>query len=202
MSPAIIALISAFGLVLAVELPDKTLVATLVLTTRFRAWPVFAGVCAAFAIQCVIAAAFGHVLTLLPETVVSLLVAAMFGIGAFMLLREGFNEADEAADDAARLGAAPKSFLRSALTSFGVLFAAEWGDASQLATAGLVARLGNPFAVGLGAFVALVSVAGLAVFIGAKIRSRIRPKLIQRVAGFVFAGFAAFALVQLAFRAG
>jgi putative Ca2+/H+ antiporter (TMEM165/GDT1 family) len=170
-----------------------------VLTTRFRAWPVFAGVCVAFAIQCVIAAAFGSVLTLLPDTAVSLLVAAMFGIGAFMLLREGFSEADEAGDDAARLGPAPKTFLRSALTSFGVLFAAEWGDASQLATAGLVARLGNPFAVGLGAFVALVSVAGLAVFIGAKIRSRIRPKLIQRTAGFLFAGFAAFALLQLAF---
>jgi putative Ca2+/H+ antiporter (TMEM165/GDT1 family) len=197
MSPAMIALFSAFGLVLAVELPDKTLVATLVLTTRFRAWPVFAGVCVAFAVQCVIAVAFGSLLTLLPETLVSLLVAGMFGVGAFLLLREGFSEGDAAGEDAARSGAAPVTFLRSALTSFGVLFAAEWGDASQLATAGLVARLGNPFAVGLGAFVALVSVAGLAVFIGSKIRSRIRPKLIQRVAGFVFAGFAVFALAQL-----
>ncbi|HEY2057569.1 TMEM165/GDT1 family protein [Amycolatopsis sp. NBC_01480] len=198
MSPALVALLSAFGLVLAVELPDKTLVATLVLTTRFRAWPVFAGVCVAFALQCVIAVAFGSVLTLLPDLVVSLLVAGMFGIGAVMLLREGFSEADEAGSDASRKG--PQlSFLRSALTSFGVLFAAEWGDASQLATAGLAARLGNPVAVGVGAFVALVSVAGLAVFIGAKIRDRIRPKLIQRVAGFVFAGFALFAVAQLAF---
>ncbi|MDT8910323.1 TMEM165/GDT1 family protein [Amycolatopsis sp. PS_44_ISF1] len=198
MSPALVALLSAFGLVLAVELPDKTLVATLVLTTRFRAWPVFAGVCVAFALQCVIAVAFGSVLTLLPDLVVSLLVAGMFGVGAFMLLREGFSEADEAGSDASRKG--PQlSFFRSALTSFGVLFAAEWGDASQLATAGLAARLGNPLAVGAGAFVALVSVAGLAVFIGAKIRDRIRPKLIQRVAGFVFAGFALFALAQLAF---
>ncbi|WP_199730294.1 TMEM165/GDT1 family protein [Amycolatopsis panacis] len=197
MSSALIALASAFGLVLAVELPDKTLVATLVLTTRFRAWPVFAGVCAAFALQCVIAVAFGSMLTLLPDALVSVLVAVMFGIGSFMLLREGFREGDEAGEDASRSGPTQLSFLRSALTSFGVLFAAEWGDASQLATAGLVARIGNPVAVGMGAFVALVSVAGLAVFLGAKIRSRIRPKLIQRVAGFVFAGFAVFALAQL-----
>ncbi|GAA3536157.1 TMEM165/GDT1 family protein [Amycolatopsis ultiminotia] len=197
MSTALVALATAFGLVLAVELPDKTLVATLVLTTRFRAWPVFAGVCAAFAVQCVIAVAFGSVLTLLPDTLVSLLVAAMFGIGSFMLLREGFREGDDAGDDASRSGPVPLSFLRSALTSFGVLFAAEWGDASQLATAGLAARIGNPVAVGVGAFAALVAVAGLAVFIGAKIRDRIRPKLIQRVAGFVFAGFAVFALAQL-----
>ncbi|MFF0144579.1 putative Ca2+/H+ antiporter (TMEM165/GDT1 family) [Amycolatopsis sulphurea] len=197
MSAALIALASAFGLVLAVELPDKTLVATLVLTTRFRAWPVFAGVCVAFALQCVIAVAFGSVLTLLPDTLVSVLVAVMFGIGSFMLLHEGFREGDEAGEDASRSGPIRLSFLRSALTSFGVLFAAEWGDASQLATAGLVARIGNPVAVGMGAFVALVSVAGLAVFLGAKIRSRIRPKLIQRAAGFVFAGFAVFALAQL-----
>ena len=199
MTPAMLALISAFGLVLAVELPDKTLVATLVLTTRFRAWPVFAGVGVAFALQCVIAVAFGSVLALLPETVMSLIVAGMFGLGAFMLLREGFSEADEAGEDASRSGPLPLSFMRSALTSFGVLFAAEWGDASQLATASLAARIGNPVAVGLGSFAALIVVAGLAVFIGAKLRSRIRPKLIQRGAGFAFAGFAVFALVQLAF---
>ncbi|KFU81083.1 TMEM165/GDT1 family protein [Amycolatopsis lurida] len=194
-----LALISAFGLVLAVELPDKTLVATLVLTTRFRAWPVFAGVTAAFAVQSAIAATFGSVLTLLPETLVTLIVAAMFGIGAFMLLREGFRPGKDGGEDASRSGPSPATFFRSALTSFGVLFAAEWGDASQLATASLTARFGNPFAVALGSFVALVAVAGLAVFIGAKVRSRIRPKLIQRVAGFVFAGFSLFALAQLAF---
>jgi putative Ca2+/H+ antiporter (TMEM165/GDT1 family) len=199
MSSSMLALISAFGLVLAVELPDKTLVATLVLTTRFRAWPVFAGVTAAFAVQCAIAAVFGSVLTLLPETLVTAIVAAMFGIGAYMLLREGFKPGKDGGEDASRSGPSPATFFRSALTSFGVLFAAEWGDASQLATASLTARFGNPFAVALGSFVALVAVAGLAVFIGAKVRSRIRPKLIQRVAGFVFAGFSLFALAQLAF---
>jgi putative Ca2+/H+ antiporter (TMEM165/GDT1 family) len=191
------ALISAFGLVLAVELPDKTLVATLVLTTRFQAWPVFAGVCVAFAIQCVIAVVFGSFLTLLPGSLVTGIVATLFAVGAYMLLREGFTPGVDGEEDASRSGPTPVTFLRSAITSFGVLFAAEWGDASQLATASLAAKFGNPFAVGVGAFVALVSVAGLAVFIGQKIRSRIRPKLIQRVAGFVFAGFAVFAAGEL-----
>ncbi|MEC3977942.1 TMEM165/GDT1 family protein [Amycolatopsis sp. H20-H5] len=194
-----VALVSAFGLVLAVELLDKTLVATLVLTTRFRAWPVFAGVCVAFAVQCVIAVLFGKALTLLPDALVTTIVAVLFGVGAFMLLREGFSTGVDGEEDASRSGPNPVTFLRSAITSFGVLFAAEWGDASQLATASLAARFDNPFAVGLGAFVALVSVAGLAVFIGQKVRSRIRPKLIQRCAGFVFAGFSLFALAQLVF---
>jgi putative Ca2+/H+ antiporter (TMEM165/GDT1 family) len=199
MSSAMWALISAFGLVLAVELPDKTLVATLILTTRFRAWPVFAGVCAAFAVQCAIAVLFGSVLTLLPDTFLAAIVAVMFGLGAFMLLREGFTPGSDGLEDGSRSGPAKMSFLRSALTSFGVLFAAEWGDASQLATASLTAKLGNPVAIGVGAFIALVSVAGLAVFIGHKVRSRIRPKLIQRGAGFVFAGFSVVALSQALF---
>ena len=41
--------LAAFVLVLPVELPDKTMIATLVLTTRFRAWPVLAGVSEAYA---------------------------------------------------------------------------------------------------------------------------------------------------------
>lgn len=196
MTTALLALASAFVLVLAVELPDKTLVATLVLTTRFRAWPVFSGVAVAFAVQCVIAVLAGHALTLLPHNLVAGFVAALFGIGAFMLLREGFARTRESDEDAARIGAAPVSFLRSAVTSFGVLFAAEWGDASQLATAGLTARYGHPFAVGIGSFLALIAVAAVAIAIGRKVRSRIQPKLIQRIAGFVFAGLAAFALWQ------
>ncbi|OZM73164.1 hypothetical protein CFN78_09800 [Amycolatopsis antarctica] len=196
MSTALVALASTFALILVAELPDKTMVATLVLTTRFRAIPVFLGVCAAFAIQCVIAVAFGSALTLLPDSVVSAVVAVMFGIGAFMLLREGFRPEDASGEDASRSGAGPATFIRSALTSFGVLFAAEWGDASQLATAGLTARYGQPVAVGIGAFLALVVVAGLAVFIGSKVRGRLRPKLLQRVAGFAFGAFALFALWQ------
>lgn len=196
MSTALLALVSTFALVLAVELPDKTLVATLVLTTRFRAWPVFTGVVVAFAVQCAIAVLFGRALTLLPAQLLAGLVAALFALGAFMLLREGFSRPHGGDEDAVRSGAAPGTFLRAALTSFGVLFAAEWGDASQLATAGLAARYDEPIAVAVGAFVALVAVAGLAVLLGNKIRARIRPQLIQRVAGFVFAGLALVALWQ------
>ncbi|HJQ45985.1 MAG TPA: TMEM165/GDT1 family protein [Amycolatopsis sp.] len=194
MSTALLALASTFALVLAVELPDKTLVATLVLTTRFRAWPVLAGVSVAFAAQCVIAVVFGRALTMLPEGLVAAIVAVLFGFGAVMLLREGFSADKDAGEDAARSGPGPVSFLRAAATSLGVLFAAEWGDASQLATAGLAARYDEPLAVGLGAFLALVAVAAVAVFIGQKVIARIRPQLLQRIAGCAFAAFTLFAI--------
>ncbi|WP_367133661.1 TMEM165/GDT1 family protein [Saccharothrix sp. HUAS TT1] len=196
MAPELIALATAFAIIFLAELPDKTMVATLVLTTRYRPWPVFAGVTAAFAIQCVVAATFGGVLTLLPDRVVAGVVAALFGVGAFLLLKEGFSQDDdESGADAS--GAGQVTFLRAALTSFGVLFAAEWGDASQLATAALSARYASPVFVGLGAFLALTTVAAIAVLVGRRIATRIPTHLIQRVSGFLFAAFALFALWQV-----
>ncbi|MCC8247475.1 TMEM165/GDT1 family protein [Saccharothrix luteola] len=195
MAPELIAAATAFAIVFLAELPDKTMVATLVLTTRYRAWPVFVGVTAAFAIQCVVAATFGGVLTLLPDRVVAGVVAALFGVGAFLLLKEGFSK-DGDETGAAANGPDRVTFRRAALTSFGVLFAAEWGDASQLATAALSARYASPVFVGLGAFLALVTVAAIAVLVGRKVATRIPTHLIQRVSGFVFAGFALVALWQ------
>ena len=81
-------------------------------------------------------------------------------------------------------------FGGSAATSFGVLFAAEWGDASQLATAALAARLGQPVAVGIGAWLALVGRGAIAVVAGRLIVRRIPVRRVHQVAGTMFAAFA------------
>jgi putative Ca2+/H+ antiporter (TMEM165/GDT1 family) len=188
----------AFVVVLLVELPDKTLVATLVLSTRYRPRPVLLGVAVAFAVQSVIAVTAGGLLHLLPQWALETAVAVLFGIGAALLLREGFGEPEEIdIDEHAARAAAP--FWRVVLTSFGVIFAAEWGDASQLATAALAARLGSPVAVGLGAWVALTVVAAIAVLAGRLILRRVPVQMVHRVAGVLFAVFAVIAAVG-AFR--
>lgn len=187
----------AFGVILLVELPDKTLVATLVLSTRYRPRPVLLGVSTAFAVQCVVAVTAGGLLHLLPHWALEAAVAVLFAIGAVVLLREGFSEPDHIdVDEHAARAAAP--FRRVALTSFGVVFAAEWGDASQLATAALAARLGSPLAVGLGAWLALVAVAGIAVVAGRVIVRRIPVRIVHRVAGVLFAAGAVTAAVAAA----
>lgn len=195
MSAEIIAYLSAFALVFAVELPDKTLIATLVLTTRYPARAVLAGASAAFAVHCTVAALFGAALSMLPGGLVTAVVAAMFAIGAFLLLRESFATVPDGSEDGSRQGPAVP-FLRATATSFGVLFAAELGDASQLATAGLTARFAEPVAVALGAWTALVAVAVVAVLLGRKLRARIRPRMLHRVSGCAFAGFAVLAAVH------
>jgi Ca2+/H+ antiporter, TMEM165/GDT1 family len=183
----------ALGVVILVELPDKTLVASLVLSTRYRHWPVLIGVAAAFAVQCVIAAVAGGLLHLLPHRALESAVAVLFLVGAALLLNEARSESDDDVELANEREELPS--WRIALTCFGVLFLAEWGDASQLATAALVARTGEPWAVGLGAWVALTGIAALAIVAGHYLVGRIPLRLIHLIAGGLFAVFAVVAII-------
>jgi putative Ca2+/H+ antiporter (TMEM165/GDT1 family) len=56
--------------------------------------------------------------------------------------------------------------VRQVLACFLVLFAAEWGDLSQLFTITLVARFEDPVGVFIGALGALMTVSALAVLAG------------------------------------
>lgn len=190
MVPSVV--LAAFVLVLPVELPDKTLFATLVLATRFPALPVFVGVGTAFGLQVAIAVTAGSLLSLLPEAVVSAAVAVLFLVGAVLLWRSASSGPEEEAAQARE----STSFLRAAAISFGVLFAAEWGDLSQLATAGLAARYDQPISVFIGSWAALLVVSGLAAFLGTKLADRLPVALIRRVAAVLFLVFAVVAVVE------
>jgi putative Ca2+/H+ antiporter (TMEM165/GDT1 family) len=174
---------------LLVELPDKTLIATLILSTRYRKIPVFIGVCLAFLVQCVLAVLAGSLLTQLPHNIAAYIVATLFAVGAVVLWRAASVTDDD--DDVKSVETT--SAFKMALVSFTVLFAAEWGDASQLLTVALTAKYQAPFAVGLGSWLALVSVAALAILLGKFIQSKVPLHLIQRIAAIVFAVFAGVA---------
>ncbi len=191
MVPSVIA--ATFILVLPVELPDKTLFATLVLATRFAPLPVFVGVGTAFGLQVAIAVTAGSLLSLLPEALVTGVVAALFLVGAVILWRSASSGPED--EDLDETPAHP-SFLKAAAISFGVLFAAEWGDLSQLATAGMAARTGEPLSVFVGAWAALLVVSGLAVFLGKKLADRLPIALIRRVAAVLFLVFAVVAVIE------
>ncbi|HET8657587.1 MAG TPA: TMEM165/GDT1 family protein [Micromonosporaceae bacterium] len=182
--------LTAFVLVAPVELPDKTFVATLVLATRYRPLPVWLGVVAAFAVQCAIAVAAGQLLGLLPRRPVQLVAAVLFAAGAVVLLR-GARRAEAAGKEqergyAERAGAR-RTGVRAALASFAVLFTAEWGDLSQLLTAGLVASGRSAVPVFVGAFAALAAVSGAAVLLGRWLLRRVRLALVRYLAAGVCA---------------
>jgi putative Ca2+/H+ antiporter (TMEM165/GDT1 family) len=186
--------LASFVLILPVELPDKTLFATLVLATRFPPLPVFLGVGLAFGLQSAIAVTAGSLLTLLPEALVRAVVAVLFLIGAVLLWREARKGSED--EEAAAQARENTSFLRAAAISFGVLFAAEWGDLSQLATAGLAARFGEPLSVFVGSWAALLVIAALAAFLGRKLADRLPVALLHRIAAVLFLVFAIVAAVE------
>ena len=174
------------------ELPDKTMVASLVLTTRFRRpFAVWVGVSGAFALHVVLAVTVGSLLRRLPDTPVRLAVAALFVIGGVVLLR---GDTDD--DDAGEQVDAALPFRRVALTAASVVGLAEFGDLTQLATAGIATRYSAPIAVALGAWCALATVAGLAVTAGHWIVQHVPLRVVQRVAGVAFLGFGALTAVS------
>jgi putative Ca2+/H+ antiporter (TMEM165/GDT1 family) len=165
--PVVVAI--AFGAIFVVELPDKTFVAALVLATRYRPWAVWVGVGLAFLVQTVIACTVGGLVTLLPHTVVEVVAAVIFLVGAVLLLREAPKadvEEAQAEEEYAAKASSPKAGLAAVGASFLVLFAAEWGDLSQLLTISLVGRYHDAVSVFVGAWAALLAVSGLAVVAG------------------------------------
>jgi putative Ca2+/H+ antiporter (TMEM165/GDT1 family) len=157
----------AFISIFVVELPDKTFLATLVLATRYRPLYVWIGVGLAFAVQTVLAVAVGGVASLLPKDLIHTVAGLIFLAGAVILLREGrsHQNAEEDEEEYAEK-ARPARGPRQVLAAFMVLFAAEWGDLSQLLTISLVAKYREPIAIFVGALAALLVVSGLAVIVG------------------------------------
>lgn len=189
---------TSFALVFPVELPDKTFVASLVLATRFRATPVWAGVTAAFLVQTAVAVTAGGLLGLLPDLVVAAAAGLLFAVGAVILWR-GAASADEPLDHQAMAQAARggTSLWRAAATSFGVLFLAEWGDLSQLLTAGLAARYDDPLSVGVGAWLALATVAAIAVLLGRTLLQHVRLATIRRVGALICLSLASISAYEV-----
>lgn len=178
----------AFGAIFVVELPDKTFIATLVMSTKMRPLFVWVGVGLAFLLQTGIAVGVGKVVSFLPEQLIHSVAALMFTIGAVILLREARSadaeEPEQEEEFAAKADSTAHGF-KVVGTSFLVLFAAEWGDLSQLLTISLVAKYDDPLSVFLGAWGALLAVSGLAVIVGRLLLQRVRLSVLHYVGATV-----------------
>lgn len=188
-------LLQAFATVFPAELPDKTMIATIVLVTRYRrpGW-VWAGAVVAFTVHVVVAVAAGSAIGLLPDVVVKLTVATLFLVGAVLLFRAARGAADT--DTHAKVVHAPT--VRATLVgSFGLIVLAEWGDLTQLATASLAAKSGEPVATGTGALLALAAVAAIAATFGRQLVARVPIHKINYVGATVFAALATWTVAEL-----
>lgn len=179
-----------FGVVFLAELPDKTALAGLVLGTRYRASYVFAGVAAAFTVHVVLAVVAGSVLTLLPQQIVHALTGVLFlGGAAVLLLKKDESEEDVRKPE-------DQSFWKVSGAGFMLILVAEFGDLTQIMTANLAARYDDPLSVGIGAVLALWSVAAIGIVGGKALMRRVPLALITKIAALVMLGLGVWSLYE------
>ncbi|GAB4253817.1 TMEM165/GDT1 family protein [Deferrisoma sp.] len=189
------AFLSTFGLVFLAELGDKTQLATLALAARYRWRPVVAGVFAAFALLSAAAVAAGELASsALPRAWVQAAAGVLFlAFGVHALVRREAPEAENGPRERS-LGPFASAFL--------LIFLAELGDKTQLATAGLAAQWRAPWAVFAGSCLALWAASGLGLTAGVRLARRVSPRWLATAAGVLFLAFGLAALVPLLFGGG
>ena len=182
---------AAFVPVFLAELPDKSMVATLVLTgTHRRPLAVWLGVAGAFTIHMSVATLAGGLLHRLPKRGVGVGAVVLFTVGSVVLWRSRGEKVAAALDTAAPT----RSFMRVLLLAFGTILVAELGDLTQLTVAGLAATQPSPFLVFLGGLSAVCSVAVLAVLVGRRLLTKLPIRLLHTGAAAVFALLALWSL--------
>lgn len=177
--------LSIFSLIFVAELPGKTALATLMMSTRGRPVAIFSGVALAFVVQSLIGVFFGTLFAFLPHTWVHLGAGLLF-LGFALhtwFARESVEEQSENPADEDKSG-----FFRSLWKAFLIIFIAEWGDLTQIATASFAAHYpAEKFTVFCAATLALWAVAGIVILIGQRVKSLIKGDLLRKIGTTLFA---------------
>jgi len=181
--------LSTFGVVFVAELPDKTALASLILATRYPARQVVMGAWLAFLVQTLLAVAVGSVLQFLPAQPVHVAAGLSFLVFAILALRR--KQAD-------RQPLKVRARMAPWIASFLVVFVAEWGDLTQLASAAQVAMTGQPLSVAIGAIAALWLVTVLAAVAGARLGRMLAPMLLNRGSAALLVAVGVFVLASAA----
>jgi putative Ca2+/H+ antiporter (TMEM165/GDT1 family) len=186
-----IAIVAAvFPIIFIGELPDKTMFASLVMSTRGRPFAVWLGAAGAFVVHVAIATTIGVALFhLVPHRVLDGVVALMFLAGAGLAIRE----AAHAEHEETLVEKETVSGRRVVTTAFIVIFLAEWGDLTQILTANLAAHYHSPLSVGVGAVLALWAVAALAVIGGQSVLRVVNIRTVRIITAVVLVALAGWA---------
>ncbi|MCL2635143.1 MAG: TMEM165/GDT1 family protein [Betaproteobacteria bacterium] len=180
---------ASFLLIALAEFGDKSQLVCMTLAARHRGLPVALGAVAAFAILNLLAVLFGAaVAAWLPERAVAAAVAALFAVFGIAALRYRGQSDDEEIEEKPGHGVFVTTFL--------LIFLAEFGDKTQIAVAGLGSST-EASAVWLGATLALTATSLLGIYAGRRFLNRLPLLWIHRVSGIFFLLLAAYTLTRL-----
>jgi Ca2+/H+ antiporter, TMEM165/GDT1 family len=185
-----------FAVIFVLELPDKTMIATIVMSARARSTMVFLGASVAFICQMALAAVAGEFIAKLPSTPKNIVVAILFlGGAAYLLFVPEKHEVDQGDETGAHENRA--TAWRQALTAFTVIFISEFGDLSQIQAANLAAKSHDPLLVFFASSAALICVAALGAYAGQTLVRFVPLAKVRIAGGLIFAGLGIYTVVNL-----
>lgn len=211
--------LSAFLLIFFSEIGDKTFFIAVLLALQKPKSAVFAGTFGALAIMTCISVALGEVLHLADEALhdslppaladqplddyAAVLLLVIFGVQTILGAKESGDAADEereeAEEDVEKLTkSAPggADLLPLILSTFALVFAAEWGDKSFLATIALAAAA-SPVGVVTGAIAGHGVATGVAVSGGSLLSEYVSQELVSYAGGGLFLVFAGATVLDI-----
>jgi putative Ca2+/H+ antiporter (TMEM165/GDT1 family) len=178
---------STFALIALAEIGDKSQLVCMTLAARHRPWPVLSGAVIAFAFLNLLAVFFGAgVAAWIPEHITAAIVSLLFAVFGIHALRADGDDSEDVEDVKER---GRHGILLTTLT---LILAAEFGDKTQIAVAGLASTL-PALAVWAGATLALATVSGLGVWAGSTLLKRLPTHWMHRTGGVIFLLFSLLA---------
>ncbi len=189
------------ALMFVLELPDKTFLATVIMSTRARPLMVVVGASIALTIQMGLAVGAGSLLNFFPVHWKDLIVGLLFLGGAAYLLFVPESVEEEKGRRGAALEKAATHW-KEISTAFIVIFIGEFGDLTQIQAANFEAKLHQPLEVFLASSIALITVSFLAAYSGNALQRVIPLKRIRFGGGLIFAGLGLWTLIALAVEVG
>ncbi len=171
------ALISSAGLILLMELGDKTMLTTMCLSAQYRRPKlVLLATMLALTTSSVIAVILGYILSVtLPIEIITHVSGILFIALGFYTLVRADSEIPDTCDNPGTL-----------FGMFSLVLLAELGDKSQIATLALAAQSAFPLMIFIGAIIGFFIINSIAVLSGSSIAERIPIKAVKRVVGIIF----------------
>jgi len=183
----------AFVTIALAELADKTQLVCISQACRYSVAPVLAGSALALVMLAAVGVVGGAALVLvLPQWALSTVAGALFiAFGIYVLWRRRAGKAADGEDGPdvrppEGQGAGPPSDWRVFGSTFAMVAVAELGDKTQLGVIALTGEFANPWAVFLGASLALVLVSSAGVLGGRFLAKHVESGRLELVAAALF----------------
>ncbi|MDA8270505.1 MAG: TMEM165/GDT1 family protein [Actinomycetota bacterium] len=187
---------STFAIMFLAELPDKSMISSIIMGSRLAPIRVFIGAAAAFLIQMIISVTVGGLVARAPRKPLDLVIGLLFLAGAGLIIKDMKTRAAEK-EEALAKGTSKVGFVPQIFLAFVVTFAGEFGDLTQIVTANLAAKTADPISVGIGSFLGVITSTSLGIFFGSKVLSKVPIRGVQTASVVIMTSLGIYTIASI-----